>query len=350
MADTVNHTESVKGTVKRITYKNSANGYTVATILCDGQELTVVGLMPFINTGDDIEAFGSYTVHSVYGRQFKADSVEKNMPTDAAAIMRYLSTGTIKGIGPSTARKIVETFGEETMMIIESSPEELSRINGISLAKARTIGQEFAKQFGVRDVMLLLSRFKISTEDSLKVYKVLGNNAVSKIEANPYILCSEKIDFPFEKAEDIAGYFKIPSSDKLRLYAGIEYVLRKNSYNGHTCLPLDKLTYVASGLLEVDASLIEEAINELILSLKLRSTLINDTVYLALPDFYTAEEYIAARLSVVNREKKISSLDQKEISLIEWKMGITLDEKQRSAIIKAFENGLLILTGGPGTG
>ena len=350
MSEVQNEMQCLKGIVRKITYQNNMNGYTVALVQCDSEEVTVVGTMPFINTGDDIEVLGTYTVHSVYGRQFKASSVQKNMPTTAAAILRYLSMGSIKGIGPSTARKIVETFGEDTMTVLESAPQELVRIKGISPAKAKAIGEEFVKQFGIRDVMLLLSRFKISSEDSIKVYKVLGTSAVSQIEANPYVLCSEKIDLSFEKAEDIAAYYKIPNSDSLRLCAGIEYVLRKNTYNGHTCLPIEKLKAVSEELLDADAYLIEKAIEELLSSLRVRRVVIDSGEYISLPEYYAAEEYISARLSVVNREKRASNLNLKELSVIENQMGITLDEKQRNAVMKSFENGVFILTGGPGTG
>lgn len=346
----VKNNEVLKGAVKRITYLNEQNGYTVASVLSNGEEITVVGNMPFIRNGDDIEAVGSYIVHSVYGRQFKADMVEKTMPTDTAALLRYLSAGNIKGIGPSTARKIVETFGEDTMMILESSPEELSRIKGISLEKARAIGEEYTKLFGIRDLILLLSKFKISSEDAIKIYSVLGTASISKIETNPYVICDERIDLPFEKAEDIAQYYKIPANDSLRLSAGVEYVLRKNTYNGHTCLPRNKLCFVTANLLETEEALVDKAIETLLSSLKVRSTYINDIEYIALPEYYTAEEYIAARLTIMNREKKVSFVDEREISLIEQQMGIILDEKQRLAITDAFENGMLILTGGPGTG
>ncbi len=350
MSEVQNEMQSLKGIVRKITYQNNTNGYTVALLQCDSEEVTVVGSMPFINTGDDIEVLGSYTVHAVYGRQFKVETVKKNMPTTAAAILRYLSMGSVKGIGPSTARKIVETFGEDTMTVLESAPQELVRIKGISPAKAQAIGEEFVKQFGIRDVMLLLSRFKISSEDSIKVYKVLGTSAVSQIETNPYVLCGEKIDLSFEKAEDIAAYYKIPNSDSLRLCAGIEYVLRKNTSNGHTCLPVEKLKAVSSELLDAKTELIEKAIEELISTLRIRRVTIDSGEFIALNEYYAAEEYIAARLSVVNREKRKSNLNLKELELIENQMGITLDEKQKSAVIKAFENGIFVLTGGPGTG
>lgn len=350
MSEVQNNSEVIKGVVKKITYSNEQNGYTVASVLCDNEEITVVGTMPFIRSGDDIEAVGSYIVHPVYGLQFKADTVQKNLPTNTAALLRYLSSGNIKGIGPSTARKIVETFGDDTLMVLESAPEELTRIKGISLSKAKSIGEEYTKLFGIRDLMLLLSKFKISNEDSIRIYSILGTSAISQIESNPYIICGEKINLPFEKAEDIAGYYKIPNDNKLRLCAGVLYVLRKNTYNGHTCLPRKKLCAVAAELLNEGTDTIEDIIDTLLSSLQIRSAHINGTDFIALTEYYCAEEYISARLSVMNREKRTSAVDQREIALVEQQMGITLDEKQRFAVLSAFENGLLILTGGPGTG
>ena len=346
----VQSSEVIKGIVKKITYSNAVNGYTVAVLMVDTEEITIVGNMPFIKAGDDIEAVGNYIVHSVYGRQFKAETITKNLPTDTAALLRYLSSGNIKGIGPSTARKIVETFGEDTMLILETSPEKLSKIKGITHEKAIAIGEEYTKLFGIRDLMLLLSKFKISSEDSIKIYSVLGTAAISKIEANPYIVCSEKIDLPFEKAEDIATYFKIPLDDKLRICAGIEYVLRKNTYNGHTCLPRNKLIKVTSELLDVSQNCVDDAIEVLLQSFCVRNAIVQNNEYISLPEYYCAEEYIAARLAVINRESKSAYLDEREIALVEGQMGISLDEKQRFAVTEAFSNGLLILTGGPGTG
>ena len=350
MTENTQQTKVLKGIVRKITYKNSQNGYTVAVLHTGDEEITVVGSMPFVNTGDDLEVFGDYIVHPVYGRQFKAETVNKNMPTDAAAILRYLSTGVIKGVGPSTSRKIVEAFGEDTMRILESSPQELSKIKGISNEKAKAIGEEFLKQFGIRDVMLLLNRFKISTEDSIKVYKTLGSATIAKIESNPYILCNEAIDLSFEKAEDIANYYNIPSDNKMRICAGVEYVLRKNTYNGHTCLPKNKLVAVSTQLLETKQELVEEAVEELLCSLILRSKNCQDGEYIALNNQYCAEEYIAVRLSNINSQKKPYTVDDREILYIQQQMGITLDEKQHSAVKKAFENGIMLLTGGPGTG
>ena len=350
MSEVSEKTEQLKGIIQRVTFHNENNGYTVAQLNMGGEEITVVGNMPFVTHGDDVTVYGEYTVHPVYGQQFKVSTMEKNMPTDSASLLRYLSTGAIKGIGPSTARKIVETFREETIEVLEKTPEKLAQISGISLAKAKSIGEEFAKQFGVREVMLLLARFKISTEDSIKAYKALGADAVNKIKANPYLLCGEKIDFSFEKAEDVAEYYNIPSDDILRVCAGVEYVLRKNSYNGHTCLPREKLVSVAAELLGVSKDTVEQSIDKLIEELRLRYTLVGNYEFVALPAFYNGEEYIATKLTVMASRRMNAFVDDREITFLEQTMGITFDEKQRQAVKTSLENSITLLTGGPGTG
>jgi len=350
MSEVSEKTEQLKGIIQRVTFHNENNGYTVAQLNMGGEEITVVGNMPFVTHGDDVTVYGEYTVHPVYGQQFKVSTMEKNMPTDSASLLRYLSTGAIKGIGPSTARKIVETFREETIEVLEKTPEKLAQISGISLAKAKSIGEEFAKQFGVREVMLLLARFKISTEDSIKAYKVLGTDAVNKIKANPYLLCGEKIDFSFEKAEDVAEYYNIPNDDILRVCAGVEYVLRKNSYNGHTCLPREKLVSVAAELLGGSKDTVEQSIDKLIEELRLRYTLVGNYEFVALPAFYNGEEYIATKLTVMASRRMNAFVDDREITFLEQTMGITFDEKQRQAVKTSLENSITLLTGGPGTG
>ena len=350
MSENTPQAEKLKGIIRKITYQNSQNGYTVAVLNSMNEEITVVGNMPFIGHGDDVVLYGNYIVHPVYGPQFKVETLEKNMPTDAAALLRYLSTGAIKGIGPSTARKIVETFGEDTISVLESAPEQLARISGISQAKALLIGEEFAKQFGIREVMLLLARFKISTEDSIRVYKVLGSAAAKKIEENPYVLCDEKIDLPFEKAEDVAEYYRVPQDDRMRICAGIEYVLRKNSYNGHTCLPREKLTAVVSELLSVQIDTVDDAVEMLMEALRLYSKKVGNTEFVALPSLYNAEKYIASRLMSMAQRSSNSIVDNREITFVEQSMGIVLDEKQRMAIKMAMESGVTLITGGPGTG
>jgi len=188
----------LSGSVEHITYTNNSNGYTVALLKVEDDLITIVGMMPFLAVGDLIEVTGKFDVHPTYGEQFKVASFEKAAPSDTASILRYLSSGAIRGVGPSTARNIVERFGDKALEIIENEPERLSEIRGISLDKALKIADEYNKQFGVRDVMLFLSPFRISPEGALKVFNALGSNATEIIRGNPYVLCSENIGFSFE--------------------------------------------------------------------------------------------------------------------------------------------------------
>ena len=349
--DFQNTPEIIEGIVDKITYKNEQNGYTVATIRNGSDRITVVGVMPFLSEGENARFNGTFTVHPSYGEQFNVKSFERMAPATAAAILRYLSSGIIKGVGPGTATKIVEKFGAESLDIIQNHPEELSIIRGISLQKALSISEEYKKQFGIRDIMLLLSPYEVTPEKCVEIYRKHGKNSAELIKDNPYLLCGAEIDFSFEKVEKIAYDFGISADNEMRLSAGIEYILRKNLMNGHTCLPRNKLLRVAQGLLESDEMRLDSVCDRMIENLIIRTKTVNDTDFLALPDLYSAEEYISARLSsIIRYTSGFYSVDDLEIDYEENKLGIKFEELQRTAIKNAFSNGLLILTGGPGTG
>ena len=349
--DVENGKITLKASIEHITYRNEQNGYTVATVRNGTQRTVVVGILPFITAGDTGVFTGNYTVHQSYGEQFHADSFERTAPESAAAILRYLSSGAIKGVGPSTAGRIVEKFGADSLDIIQNHPEELANIRGISMQKALSISEEYGRQFGVRDVMILMAPYTLSPELCVKIYRVLGSQAAEQIKQNPYVLCREEIAFPFERVEQIASDFEISPDNELRLFAGVEYILRKNLMNGHTCLPRKKLIAVAVELLESDYDRIDTICDRLVAQFRIVSTHIDDTEFLALPEFLAAEEYIAARMSnVKNHIDNAIKVDDLEIVYVENKLKIKFEELQRQAIKQAFESGVLILTGGPGTG
>ncbi len=343
--------ENIKGTVSHITFQNSKNGYTVAVLDCGGDMVTVVGNFSFITPGDCLILTGDFICHPTFGEQFKVASYERVAPEGEAAILAYLSSGAIKGVGPSTARSIIERFHENALEIISENPERLSEIKGISLEKAFRISEEYAKQFNIRDVMLFLSKFNVTPEEGLKIYKVLKDNTVEIISQNPYILCDDEIGFSFSRVEEIASYFPASKESEYRAAAGITYILKHNLNNGHTYLPKDKLLPVAMEVLGEGHDYLEEILEDLLLGLKLRSKEIDGTTCIYLPDYYTAEEYSAAKIAALylNPPKKVIAAE-KEIELIEKGSGIKYEELQKKAIKSAIECGITLLTGGPGTG
>lgn len=349
--ETENNIEVLSGTVEHITYTNNSNGYTVAVLRTEEDTITIVGTMPFLTEGDFIEVTGHFDSHPTYGHQLKVKSFEKATPTDMASILRYLSSGVIRGVGPSTARSIVERFGDRSLEIIETEPERLSEIRGISYDKAMKIGKEYQKQFGVRDVMLFLSPFRISPEGAIKVFNALGSNACDIIKQNPYALCSETIGFPFEKAEEISSYFAIPKDSDCRIAAGIEYILKHNLSNGHTCLPKDKLVEISAKLLECQPDEVDAVCKEMLNVMQLRLAIIDEKEFIFLPPYYSAEDFVAARLAVLLKYGPPAELMADiEIDLIENRLKIKYEEMQRLAIKTAISKGVMVLTGGPGTG
>ncbi len=343
--------DTIAAEVVKITFRNELNYYTVAVLKNGTEEFIGVGTLPFLNEGDFADFSGEFTVHPTYGEQFKIESFIKKPPQNTAAILKYLSSGSIRGVGPSTAQRIVEKFGEESLEIIQNSPEALASIKGISKAKAIVIGEEYTKQFGIRDIMMLLSKFSITPDKCVSIYRKYGQKSIETIKANPYLLCQEGIEFSFELVEDIALDFSFDMSSETRICAGIEYVLRKNLYNGHTCLPRKKFVPVACKLLGCEEATVEICIDKLIETFNLNSINIDKQEYLSIPSYFNAEQYIAARLfSVKQYINKSVFVDDLEIQAVENSLGIKFESLQREAILETFKSGILVLTGGPGTG
>ena len=343
--------ERLKGTVEDITYMNEDNGYCVFTISSNGEPVTVVGILPYINVGEEVELLGSYIVHPQYGQQFKAQQAVCTMPTSTASILKYLSSGAIKGVGPATANMIVSRFGDETLNILENDYSKLAQIKGISPEKAEKIGKEFMKQFGVREVMLKLSSFNITSNEAMRIYKKLGASSVEKIEKNPYMLCHEGIGFSFMRADEIANALANSVDSSFRIEAGIEYVLKHNLRNGHTCLPFDKLCETAAKMLGYSETTCRECLESMIYNGMLTKAVLDEREFVFLPDLYRAERYCANRImlmmSVPPAEVPVSA---SRLEQVERETGVLYDEVQKSAITNALSKGMLVLTGGPGTG
>lgn len=343
--------ETVVGTIEYITYENNNNGYCVFSISAPEGELTCVGSMPNPTEGESVKLYGNYTFHSTYGRQFKFESYELVAPEGAAAILRYLSSGAIKGIGPATAGKIVEKFGANTLEIIENDFQRLASIRGISVAKAKKISDDYRKHNGIRDIMMQLSKYGINPDESNRIYKYLGNKTVEKVEENPYVLFSEEIGFGWDRVVGIAQYFNITSNDVNRVSAGIIHILKHNLQNGHVCIPKEKLITLSSALLECDADCIEKSIELLKREVKIKTEILDNTEFVFLEKYYSAERYISAKLKAMLSVRLGSIVMPKgAIKRLEKSFDITYQDKQVEAINMALKKGLLVLTGGPGTG
>lgn len=341
----------IYGAVEEIVYRNNSNGYTVLRMLCSGADVTAVGMMADINIGDELRLYGAWKKHPSYGEQFSFEAYEQYLPSTAESILKYLSSGAVKGIGKATARRLVEAFGDKTFEVMQNDPQRLAQIRGISPEKAESISIEMKKTFGMREVMLWLERFHISTQESVKIWKVLGAETIRLVENNPYILCESNIGVAFERTDHIAAVLKKTPEDIFRVRAGIVHIIRYNSGNGHTCLPKEKLIEVTAGFLRLDVQQIAGALDEMLTDGSLIADTMNERTFIFLPKLYRSETFAAERLSMVLRFpcERISGVEQ-ALDLFEKQHGINYAQMQRKAIIEALSGGLLILTGGPGTG
>lgn len=341
----------LSGVVEDITFRRQENGFTVFDMSSDGELITVVGVMPELSPGEEIKVSGHWDFHPSFGRQFRAELCERSMPATSSAMLKYLSSGVIKGVRSATAEKIVSAFGDKTFEILENSPERLAELPGISRDKAKSIGEEFRKQFAVRQVMIYLERYGMTASECLKVFSALGVCAIEKINENPYILCREDIKISFDRADDIAAKLENPVDSSFRTDAGVLYVLKHNLDNGHTCIPRDKLIEPSSMLLEADPDSVQAAIDRLVVSKELVCCKLGEREFLFLPSAYRAEMNISRRLDVLLKFPPAGKTGvQKDITKVEIEKGITFADKQRLAIATAIERGILVLTGGPGTG
>ena len=343
--------EVISGTVTHIVFSSAETGFTVLELENNGYTETVVGNIQGVSVGEEIELTGKFTVHSTYGQQFKATTFVKILPSGSAAILKYLSSGAVKGIGPATAKRIVQYFGDSTFEVMENEPQRLAAVKGISMQKALQIQEEVKGKKSLRELCLKLSKFGLSADEAVTAFKVLGENVAEKVEENPYLLCSQGIDFDFERVDDIAKQLEIPQDNLERICAGVLYVIRHNLFNGHTCLPRLKVLEIVKKLLDVNDGLADDAVEELLSRRELYNVNIDGQANLALSEQYNSEKYIAGRLltelSFSNREKPVT---EKEIDKAGRELGIEFDELQRKAISESVESGVFILTGGPGTG
>ena len=344
--------ETLTGTVEHIVFANEENGWTVLELDTGSELETVVGTFPRVQVGEVLRVQGSFVEHKSFGRQFKATAYESSLPTDADTILRYLSSGAVKGIGPATAVRIVDRFGADSLRILEEEPEKLAQLKGVSLKKAREMGESFCAQFGLREVVMAFASYGLTPNEALRCWKKFGAMTLPKIKANPYLLCTPGLYIGFERADQL---FMRLEGDKLyphRLEAGILYVLRHNMNNGHTCLPEDKVLPTAARLLEVPPEAVDSAVSRMVERLELRREELDGRPFLFLPRMHEAEQFIAVRIQgICGFREEIASADlELRMDAMERNFHITYEEQQRQAMLAAVEKGALILTGGPGTG
>ena len=343
----------LKGQIEEFIYQNEANSYTIAVFQTQEQDLvTIVGYLPFIAVGDSLKLEGKMVVHQEYGEQFKVESFEKLMPETAAALEKYLASGTIKGIGPVTAHKIIEKFGEDSINIFKFEPLRLAEIKGISKDKAYEIGEEFNEKWELWQIVGFLEKFGIGANNSKKVFDALGKDAVEKIEDDPYILIDIVYGVDFHKIDRIALEIGIQKDSDSRIKSGIKYALLLASYNGNTCVQKESLIVYVEGLLEVDRKLIENVLINLNMQKEIVIEDFKGEEWVYLYPFYKAETNIAERLMKLQNFKNIKYIKnfKEEINKQETKQNIKLSEKQFEAIEQINENNVCIITGGPGTG
>lgn len=345
-------TEILQGTVEDIKFRNEQNGYTVLEVGCDDELITAVGTFSDISVGESVRLSGMWTFHSTFGRQFKVEAFEREMPATAEQLYNYLAAGAVKGIGPATAQKIIEKFGENAFDVLENEPKKLATIKGISLEKAEKMQASFKKQFAVRNIMIALETYGMSPRECIAAYEAFGSNAVERVTKNPFELCDADTGIGFERAEAIADALPNPPESDFRVRAGITHIVRQNLYsNGHTCIPRDKLLKTAADYLSVGTDAVDIQIDTLTSSGALTAKELNGREFIFLTSAYRDEKTIADRMKILLRfpPPQCETLE-KDIEKQEKQDGITYAETQREAIKTAVSRGVLILTGGPGTG
>ena len=345
--------EKIRGIVTEIVYYNSVNGYAVCDIDTDEDTVTAVGYMPYIAGGERVTLTGQWTFHQDYGPQFKVEFLEKDMPSEVNDILKYLASGSIKGVRMATAQKIVDMFGEDTLKILETEPEKLAKIQGISKKKALEIGTEYVKQQGVRNIVMYLQKFGITPASAVKVYKRYGSEAVEIIKDNPYILSETVYNIGFKTADKIALEMGVQPNAVIRIEAAIKHILTNATMNGHTYLPKDFLLDEVCIFLNISPEEAENTMVKMIFESKLKNEINeNNTQNIYLPKLYEAEYYVATKINKISKNR----IDNKNVDIekiineVEKQNKITLAEHQKSAVYCAMEKGATVITGGPGTG
>lgn len=344
--------EKIEGIVEDIIFCNEDNWYTVCDIRSGRRLITVVGYMPGLAVGETIIVNGTWTVHQDYGKQLKAETYERVLPTTADSIFKYLSSGIIKGIGEVTARKIVDKFGDDTLRILQFEPIRLSEIKGISVDKALQIGQAFMEREQIRQTVMFLQNYGISATYAVKVWKKFGSESVNEIKNNPYRLTDEDINIGFKIADRVAISLGIDRESEFRIASGIQYALSKAVQDGHVYLPSEILVSYTSKLLDISPESVEETLSRMVFEESIYIEKADDTDRVYLTAFYKAEQYVGRKLNILSSytpKKEISNLD-KILQGVENELNIEYTDEQLDAIRLSATESILVVTGGPGTG
>lgn len=344
--------EVIKGYVDHFLYYNESNTYGVLELDTEDDDVICTGRFPGLTEGETIEVSGEWVDHPTYGVQLKVLNYEIIEPTDILDMERYLASGAIKGIGPSTAKKIIKHFGEDTFRIIEEEPERLSEIKGITERKAISIATQMSERHELRNVVMFMQKYGISNSMAIKLYDEYGSQIKSIILNNPYKLAREVNGIGFKRADEIAAKTGVKLDSEFRIQCGIIHCLKEASTDGHTYLPREELIRSAYELLGVCESDIERQLDELKIERQLIEVKSEDRLNIYLTEYYQIEKNCAVKLLTLARySDRISASElDREIKSIESELDIELHDLQREAVVKALSEGLFILTGGPGTG
>ena len=342
----------IKGRIRDIIYRNEINSYTIATFETDEEETTVVGYLPFIEKGDNLKITGNFVEHPEYGRQLKIETFEKLMPEDLDSIENYLANGKFKGIGPATAKRMVNTFGKDVINIIKFEPEKLSCIKGITEEKAIEISQSFNENWEVWQIVSYLEKFGIGPQSAEGIYKKLGPNTITTIEENPYILVDLTVRVNFAQIDQIAIKMGMDLENDKRIRSGIKYALKLSTNNGHCAVLYENLIQFVKDLLNVSEVMIENNI----IFLKTKNEIVledgENQEWVYLYNYYVAEKNVAESLIALDNYLNVKEISnfEKKLKKIEKHSDLELSEKQREAVIAVQEHNVCVITGGPGTG
>ena len=350
--DQENELIELAGSVQSVIYKNEENGYTVLRLVDqNGEVITVVGCFPYASAGESMIVSGTWTTHNVHGKQFKAEFAQRLLPTSASAIYNYLAGGAVRGIGPATASLIVGRFGEKSLDVLESSPEKLATIKGISLQKATLLSETFRKQTGLRRLTEFVCSFGLRPIFAIRMYRYYADSAIALLQENPYILASSHIGASFAEADDMALELGIELQSENRIAAAAVFELQYNAGGGHCFIPRDKLALVTGQMIGVEPERVEETLAAMIADGRIVNEQIAGCNACYLPRLYEAERYTARRIADMAARSYALRMDFSSlIASLEAKQGIQYAPLQRETLQLALENQIVVITGGPGTG